>query len=61
MTTGLRPSQAFIFPVVLDDLSPQDEAIPRRLRELSWYSIKDGLTDDFVNTVKDLYKKNQTD
>jgi len=59
--SGLPGSVQFIFPVVIDDLPYQQEEIPIKLRELSWYSIVKGLTPAFVAAVKDRYKKNQSD
>jgi TIR domain/SIR2-like domain len=51
----------FVFPIVVDTLSPDLEGIPEWLRALSWFSIKEGLTQRFVDAVKEQYKKNQGD
>jgi hypothetical protein len=59
---GLPSSVEFIFPVVIDDLPYQQEELPLKLRELSWYSLaKEGVTPAFVTAIKDRYRRNQRD
>jgi hypothetical protein len=58
---GLPSSVEFIFPVVIDDLPYQQEELPVRLRDLSWYSVVKGVSPDFVTKIKDRYRKNQRD
>jgi hypothetical protein len=58
---GLPPSVQFIFPVVIDDLPYEHSALPSELTKLSWYSIADGVTPDFVARVKERYRLNQVD
>jgi TIR domain len=56
----LPPSYRFLFPVVIDDLPPRSEDIDPEIRDLSWYSIAGGLDQaDFVDRVRDRYRKNQ--
>jgi len=59
--TGLPSSVEYIFPVVIDDLPYQQEELPIKMRQLSWYSVAGGLTPAFVTAVKDRYRKNQRD
>jgi hypothetical protein len=56
----MPPTRPFIGPVVIDDVSPNSEAIHREIRQLHWVSIRDGLTDAFVDEVRQLYRMNQT-
>ncbi len=54
----LPESVRFFFPVVIDDLPPDDPAIWRELRELHWQSLAGGLP-AFVDLVKKHYRENQ--
>lgn len=56
---GLPASVKFIFPVVIDNVSPNHEDFPTALSELSWLSVAGGLTPDLVSAVKERYRKNQ--
>jgi hypothetical protein len=58
----LLPSTVqFLYPVAIDDVPYQAPEIPGELRALTWGSIKDGLTDAFVQAVKTHYRKTQLD
>jgi hypothetical protein len=54
------PTECFILPVVIDDTSPQAEALPAKFRELQWQSVPAGKPDEkFVELVRGLYRKHQ--
>src|SRR6185436_13856701 len=59
--TGLPSSVEFVFPVVIDDLPYNEEALPGKMRSLSWYSVANGLAPAFVDAVKARYRKNQAE
>jgi hypothetical protein len=56
---GLLETVKFILPAVLDDLPYNHEALPQQLKTLTWYPIANGVTPEFVATVKERYRKNQ--
>ena len=52
--------EAFLLPVVIDDTSIDDPAVPLRFRATQWTSLPGGEpTADFVDRVKRLYRKRQ--
>jgi TIR domain-containing protein/SIR2-like protein len=54
------PNRPFILPVVVDDVSASDEALPELFRNLHWTRLPDGRTDEqFVERLRDLYRKYQ--
>ena len=55
----LGPSIKSIFPVVIDDLAYTNEAIDSALRQLHWFSLRGGLTAEFVDAVKKHYIEHQ--
>jgi hypothetical protein len=59
--SALPKSVQFIFPVVIDDLPYQSEALPSELTELTWFSLVEGINAKFVDDVKNRYKRNQAD
>jgi hypothetical protein len=52
--------EAFLLPVVIDDTAINHPALPERFREIQWKSLPGGQpTPDFVERVKQLYRKRQ--
>ncbi len=53
-------AERFIVPVVIDDTSPADPAIPQRFRKLYWGQLPEGQTNsEFISMVKREYRKYQ--
>jgi len=57
----LPPSVNFMFPVVIDDLPYGDAAIDLRMRNLDWFSLRDGLSPVFVEAVKKHFREHQVE
>jgi hypothetical protein len=57
---GLPGGVEFILPVAIDDV-PYSAQEMGPLRDLSWYSLRDGRLPEFVAVVKERYRKNQGD
>jgi hypothetical protein len=56
----VSPTERFIVPVVIDDTSPEEPAIEENFRKLHWVQLPEGLvTPNFVNIIKQLYRKYQ--
>ncbi|MEM7350047.1 MAG: toll/interleukin-1 receptor domain-containing protein [Acidobacteriota bacterium] len=54
----VAPSETFIVPVVIDDTSPQESALPEKLATLHWQQLPDGDTPPaFVERVRDLFRR----
>jgi len=54
------PSMRYIVPVAIDDLPPDEPALPERFRKLHWVRLPDGRpTADFVASVRQLYREYQ--
>jgi hypothetical protein len=52
--------EAFLFPVVIDDTTIDDPALPAKFRAIQWKSLPGGEpTSEFVDRVKQLYRKRQ--
>ena len=51
---------AFLLPVVIDDTTIDDPALPAKFRAIQWKSLPGGeATQDFVDRVRQLYRKRQ--
>jgi hypothetical protein len=61
--SGFPSNVRFIFPVVIDDLPHDAPELPAELtgQAVTWYSLKAGITPDFVETIKKRYRLNQSD
>src|SRR5882724_7631209 len=54
------PSMRYIVPVAIDDIPPDEPAIPERFRRINWVSLSDGRpTADFVAAIRQLYRDYQ--
>ena len=53
-------AERLIVPVVIDDTSPADPAIPQRFRDLYWGQLPEGQTNpEFISMVKRQYRRYQ--
>lgn len=53
-------SMRYIVPVAIDDIPPDEPALPERFRKLNWVRLGDGKpTADFVAAVRQLYRDYQ--
>jgi hypothetical protein len=52
--------EVFLLPVLIDDLRQEEADVPVRFKAAQWYSLPAGRpTPEFVNRVKELYRKYQ--
>jgi len=52
---------AFLLPVVIDDLTTQEADVPEKFRSIQWQSLHEGQpTPEFVSRVQQLYRRYQS-
>jgi TIR domain/SIR2-like domain len=52
------PESVFVVPVIIDDTSPDNKALPPEFAHLNACRLADGhLTDEFVGRIKELYRR----
>jgi len=53
-------NQRYILPVVIDDVSPGDPAIPERFRKINWVRVEPGTpSPDLVAILRQLFRDYQ--
>ena len=56
----VAPTERFILPVVIDDTSPTEQAIPEEIRQLHWEQLPAGTSNNsFTILVKKLFRRYQ--
>jgi hypothetical protein len=54
------PSMRYLVPVAIDDIPPDEPALPERFRKINWVRLEGGKpTPDFVAAVRQLYRDYQ--